>query len=109
MSTGAVHKSNKKHVSVKVKDLVALRRLQKPQGYLTSTAAFSRITREVMAELKHGLRLQPAAVEAIQTASEDYLHKLFRKASTLAAHAGRTLVTAEDIALVKTLDDIAVE
>jgi histone H3/H4 len=109
MSTGAVHRTNKKHVSIKVKDLVALRRVQKPQGYLTSTAAFSRITREVMTEFKHGLRLQPAAVEAIQTASEDYLHKLFRKAAALAAHAGRTLVTPQDIALVKTLDDIEVE
>ena len=85
------------------KRLAEVRKLQKSVEFITSTAAFGRITREVMATFKHGLRLQPKATEAIQTASEDFLHKLFRQAECLAAHAGRNTITVEDLQMVKTL------
>jgi histone H3/H4 len=73
---------------------------------ITSKAAFTRITREIMATFKFGMRLKSKTVDAIQTASEDYLHKLFKKAAALADHAGRDTIMPGDLTLLKQLDDI---
>ena len=86
-----------------VKRLAEIRRLQKSEKCHTSKAAVERVTREIMETLKHGLRLAPAAVEAIQVASEDYLHELYQQASSLAKHAGRKTVKKEDLDMVKEL------
>ena len=107
ITTGITHpRQNGRNFTVNRKRLAELRRLQKSEKSTTSKAAFARITREIMDGYKHGLRLKSDTVDAIQTASEDYLHKLFKKAAVLAAHAGRTTITRDDLDLVKTLDEI---
>jgi histone H3/H4 len=88
------------------KRLAEVRRLQKSETCHTSKAAIERVTREIMATLKHGMRIKPAAIEAIQVASEDYLHELFQQADILAAHAGRKTIQKRDLNMVKKLGKI---
>ena len=88
------------------KRMAEIRRLQKSEKCVTSKAALTRVTREIMAQFKSGMRLKSNTVDALQIASEDYLHKFFKKAAALAAHAGRATITADDLSLMKTLEDI---
>ena len=91
-------------VTINRKHLAVLRRLQRSEKCLSSKAAFNRITHEIMDQLKDGMRVTPGAVEAIQVASEDFLHKHFKKAALLAAHAGRSTITPKDFDLIVELE-----
>jgi histone H3/H4 len=89
------------------KRLRELRLLQRSEKCLTSKAAVKRVTREIMQGLnKHDMNLRSNVAEAIQTASEDYLHTLFEKAALLAAHAGRTTVMKKDLDLLTKLSQM---
>ncbi len=88
------------------KRLVEVRRLQKSEKFLIPKAAVERVTREIMATLKHYIRIKPNAIEAIQVASEDYLHKLFQQADMLAAHAGRKTIKKADMDMANKLDAV---
>jgi len=95
-----------RNYKIDVKRLAEIRRLQKSEKCHTSKAAIERVARETMLMFKPGMRLRQETVEALQVASEDYLHKLFQQADVVAAHAGRITITPGDLDLVKKLDEI---
>jgi histone H3/H4 len=88
------------------KRLHEIRRLQKSEKCHTSKAAVERLIRDELVSLKHGLRLQPTAVEVVQTACEDYLDKEFKMAAAIAAHAGRDTIQPADFKLIADLEKI---
>ena len=83
-----------------------MRKLQKVEECHTSKAAFRRLIREEMANWKPGMLVKPEAVEAVQVASEDHLHRLFQGAAACAAHMGRKTITVGDFELIGKLDKI---
>jgi histone H3 len=88
------------------KRLVEVRRLQQAEKCLIPKAAVERVTREIMATLKHDIRIKSNAVEAIQVAAEDYLHKLFQQADMLATHAGRKTIKKADMDMATKLEAV---
>ncbi len=83
-----------------------MRMLQKSEKCHTSKAAIERLIRDELVSLKHGLRLQPKAIEAVQTACEDDLHRLFLAAAAIAAHAGRKTIQPADFKLIAYLETV---
>ena len=88
------------------KRLVEVRRLQQAEKCLIPKAAVKRVTREIMATLKHDIRIKSNAVEAIQVAAEDDLHKLFQQTDMLAAHAGRKTIKKADMDMATKLEAV---
>jgi histone H3 len=66
-------------------------------------SAFRRLVVEIAQEYKRDLRYQADAIEALQTASEDYLQTLFMNANDCTTHADRDTLTPSDIQLAKIL------
>ncbi len=102
MSTGRRLGQARRRLVVRIdsKRLREVRLLHQAEKCHTSKAAVERVTREIMDNLKFDMRIQPKAVEAIQVASEDHLHRLFKQARLLAAHAGRVTVMKRDVELI---------
>jgi histone H3/H4 len=69
--------------------------------------AFRKLTEELIAEYRTDTIVTDDAVEALQTACEDYLVKMFRQAGKAAIHANRTFITTKDIQFVVHLTDDA--
>jgi histone H3/H4 len=106
MSTGRRPSQARRRLVVDYKRRREVLLLQRAEKCHTSKAAVERVAREIMDNLKFGLRLQRKAVEALQVASEDHLHGLFKQASLLAAHAGRTTVMKIDMELIRKLEKV---
>jgi histone H3 len=78
-----------------------IRRFQKSTELLLRKLPFQRLVREVAQDFKSDLRFQSSAVEAIQTAAEDYLVSLFEDTNLCAIHAGRVTILPKDIQLAR--------
>jgi len=62
---------------------------------------FQRLVREVALEYNSNLRMQSAALGALQEAAEAYLVGLFEDANVCAIHAKRITIYAKDIQLAR--------
>jgi len=80
----------------------AIRDIRKYQGtteLLIPKASFFRLVKELGQDYKSDLRFSSMAVEALQTASEDFLVGVFEDAVLCAHHGKRVTVTPADIRL----------
>lgn len=81
------------------KALRDIRKFQRTTDLLIHKLPFQRLVREVAFEIKRDLRFQPAAMEVLQHAVEDYVVQLFRDCVLCAVHAKRVTVTPKDLRL----------
>ena len=75
-----------------------IRRYQKSTELLICKLPFQRLVREIQ-DFKTDLRLQSAAIGALQEASEAYLVGLFEDTNLCAVHAKRVTIMPKDIQL----------
>ena len=82
-----------------------IRRLQKSTDLLLRKLPFARLVREIAMHLfqKPDLRWQSKALEALQTAAEDYLICLFEDSNLCAIHGKRVTIQVKDMQLAKRL------
>ena len=78
--------------------LPGIRRYQKSTELLIRKLPFQRLVREIQ-DFKTDLRLQSAAIGALQEASEAYLVGLFEDTNLCAVHAKRVTIMPKDIQL----------
>lgn len=82
----------------------ALREIRKYQlsaDLIIPKAPFFRIVKELALECNPDIRLQPAAVLAMQEAAESYIVGLFEDNQLCAIHAGRVTVMTKDMSLAR--------
>ena len=70
---------------------------------LIPKTAFQRLVREIAQSYQDHPRFQPAAMEALQEASEAYLVSLFEATNLCALHAGRVMIQEQDMQLAQRL------
>mmetsp|Transcript_11916 Transcript_11916/g.19521 ORF Transcript_11916/g.19521 Transcript_11916/m.19521 type:complete len:136 (+) Transcript_11916:1300-1707(+) len=81
-----------------------IRRYQKSTDLLIRKPAFQRLVREIIQEeIRTDLRVQSAAMLALQEATESYLVGLFEDANLCAIHAKRVTIMPKDIVLARRL------
>ena len=79
-----------------------IRRFQKSTEMLIRKLPFQRLVREIIQlDLKKDLRVQSAAVGALQEAAEAYLVSLFEDTNLCAIHAKRVTIMPKDMALAR--------
>merc|ERR1712129_214735 len=78
-----------------------IRRYQKSTELLIRKLPFQRLVREIAQDFKTDLRFQPAAIGALQEASEAYLVGLFEDTNLCAIHAKRVTIMPKDIQLAR--------
>lgn len=83
--------------------LQEIRRYQKSTATLFPKLPFQRLVKEIAQELYPDLRFQPAALGALQEASESYLVELFEDTNLCAIHAKRVTIMPKDIQLARRL------
>lgn len=76
-----------------------IRRYQKSADTLVPKLPFQRLVKEVAQALNPELRFQPAAIGALQEASESYVTQLFGDTNLCAIHAKRVTITPKDMQL----------
>ena len=62
---------------------------------------FQRLVREIMSEMNSSLRIQSAAVGALQNAVESYITELFEDTNLCAVHAKRVTIMPKDVQLAR--------
>lgn len=83
-----------------------IRHYQKTTHLLIPRGNFNRLVRQVTLNTRphswhaHPFRFTKTALEALQEAAEDFLVTTFRETQTIAIHAGREVITDEDMRLV---------
>lgn len=85
---------------------VALKQIRKYQSStqaLLPLASFGRLVREIADEYfrERGLRFQKSAIDALRTATEDYLVSLYEDTQLLAIHGKRTTIMLKDMQLAR--------
>ena len=84
-----------------------IRRLQKTTDLIIPKAPFSRLVREIIADINREYRVQANAVMALHESSEHFLLKLFEFSNYIAIHAHRVTVMPKDMHLLRKIwDDI---
>jgi len=86
--------------------LMEIRKQQKRTNLLIRKGPFARLFKETFnrySYLGRVTRVQPAAIEAVQHAAENYLIGLFHDANLCAIHSGRITIQPKDIQLVRRL------
>tara|TARA_B110000285_G_C14936669_1_gene519957 strand:- start:475 stop:816 length:342 start_codon:yes stop_codon:yes gene_type:complete len=79
-----------------------IKQYQKSTDLLIRRIPFGRLVREVQLNFNHeALRWEAKALEALQTASEQYLVELFEDANLCAIHARRVTIMVKDIQLAR--------
>lgn len=78
-----------------------IRKYQKSTNLLIRKVPFQRLVREIAQDFKCGLRLQSAAVLALQEAAEAYLVGLFEDTNLCALHSRRVTIMPKDIQLAR--------
>jgi histone H3 len=84
-----------------------IRKFQKSTELLIRKLPFQRLCREIAYDFTPGyaqdtgLRIQVAALEALQEAAEAYLVNLFEDANLCAIHARRVTIVPKDIQLAR--------
>ena len=83
---------------------VALREIRRYQGthdLLIRKMPFMRLVREIVQDFKNDLRVQAAAVVALQEAAEAYMVGLFEDMQHCAIHAKRVTLMPKDMQLAR--------
>ena len=78
-----------------------IRRYQKSTDLLIRKSPFQRLVREIMQNVNPDLKVQSAAVLAMQEAAEGYMVGLFEDANLCAIHAKRVTLMPRDIFLAR--------
>lgn len=78
-----------------------IRRYQKSTELLIKKMPFQRLVREIMSEMNSSLRIQSAAVGALQNAVESYITELFEDTNLCAVHAKRVTIMPKDVQLAR--------
>lgn len=83
--------------------IMEIRKFQKSTELLLRRLPFARLVREICERIfgTSLFRWQASALEALQTASEDYLVRLFEDSNLCAIHAKRVTIMPRDIALAR--------
>jgi histone H3 len=100
-ATGGVKKPKSYRFRSGVVALREIRKYQKSTDLLIRTLPFQRLVREIIADFKPDLRVQRAAVEALQEAAEAYLVTLFEDTNLAAIHAKRVTIMPKDMQLAR--------
>ena len=83
--------------------LVEIRRYQKSTETLIPRLPFQRLVKELLQNARPHIKIQSAALGAIQEAAESFLVQLFEDANLCAAHAKRVTITPKDLLLSRRL------
>jgi histone H3 len=78
-----------------------IRKYQKSTELLIRKQPFMRLVREIAQDFKSDLRLQSAALLALQEAGEAYLVGLFEDCNLAAIHAKRVTIMPKDMELAR--------
>ena len=78
-----------------------IRKYQKSTELLIPIGPFTRLVREIAAELNSNLRFQVTALRALQEAAEAYLTSLFTDVNLCAIHARRCTIMKKDMDLAR--------
>ena len=78
-----------------------IRKYQKSTELLIRRAPFWRLCREIIQEYKSDLRVQMAAIVALQEATEAYIVSVFEDANLCAIHGKRVTVMPKDVQLAR--------
>lgn len=78
-----------------------IRRYQKTGNLLVPKLPFQRLVREIVKDYNTDLRIQAAALGALQEASEAYLTGLFEDTNLCAIHARRVTIMSKDMQLAR--------
>ena len=78
-----------------------IRRYQKSTDLLIRKLPFQRLVREIVQVLKADLRVQAAAVIALQEAAEAYMVGIFEDVQCCAVHAKRVTIMPKDVQLAR--------
>jgi histone H3/H4 len=83
--------------------IMEIRKFQRSTELLLRRLPFARLVREICERLfgSSAFRWQASALEALQTAAEDYLVHLFEDSNLCAIHARRVTIMPRDIALAR--------
>lgn len=83
--------------------LFEIRRYQRSSNLLLRKRPFQRLVKEIAQEVSRNpdIRMQSAAVMALQEAAEMYLVGLFADTNLCALHAGRTTIMVKDMMLAR--------
>jgi histone H3/H4 len=83
--------------------IMEIRKFQRSTELLLRRLPFARLVREICERLfgSSAFRWQASALEALQTAAEDYLIHLFEDSNLCAIHARRVTIMPRDIALAR--------
>lgn len=78
-----------------------IRQYQKSTELLIRKLPFQRLVREITHDIRDDLRIQSAALDALQTACEAYLVNLFEDTNLCAIHAKRVTIMPKDMQLAR--------
>ena len=90
-------------VETEMRSMSEIRKEQACVGLIIPKMNMEMLIQEIGQDHRLDLEWEPEALEAIQTAAEDYLTKLFKHTLMTALHAGRTHIVPWDMQLVRTL------
>lgn len=82
-----------------------IKKEQSDTGLIINQELFSLLIQELGQDFKIDLQFEPEALEAIQTAAEEYLVDLLKTSNKLAIHAGRTYIIPEDMRLARSIKE----
>ena len=85
------------------KALRDIRKYQNSTNTLIPRLPFQRLVREIIQDLRDGIRFQTTALLALQEASEAYLVGLLEDSNLCAIHAKRVTIMPRDIQLARRL------
>lgn len=94
--------SDKLHITTDEK-IDAIREEQSNCDLIIDQSAFTKLVREITQDYNTDVRWDPNAIEALQTASEDYLIKLFDNCNRVAIGNKRTKIDCSDIQTVRVI------
>ncbi|PIC36815.1 hypothetical protein B9Z55_015673 [Caenorhabditis nigoni] len=77
-----------------------IRRLQASTQLIFPKSRFRKIVKELLQDYLTPLQVADVAVDALQSAAEGYLVKLFKQTNKLTVRSGRKTIRKEDLQLV---------
>ncbi len=96
-------KPNWKPEEIESRSLAEIRKEQATNDLIISKKAFKLLCQEIGADFKNDLEWEPEALDALQTALEEYLVSTFEGSNKVAIHSKRTHIIPADIQLVRML------
>ena len=82
--------------------LIEIKQYQKSTDLLIRKLAFGRLVREIQLNFNNeALRWEAKALEALQTAAEQYIVEVFEDANLCAIHARRVTMMVKDVQLAR--------